>query len=111
LIHHTYHIAQFEDKVGERISNFDFIFKFGGGYGSMCKLLHNPGFKGRYVLYDFPVFSALQEFFLKCHNISLCPVESLNKRQSGLSNIEWHDWHIEHIPNNNRYLVGKRKLS
>jgi hypothetical protein len=30
----------------------------------MCRLLHNLGFRGRYILFDFPAFSALQRFFL-----------------------------------------------
>ena len=52
LIHNAYHIAQFEEKMKINIQDMDFIFEFGGGYGSMCRLLHNLGFRGRYTPYE-----------------------------------------------------------
>lgn len=84
LIHHAYHIAQFEDKLNESISNFDVIVEFGGGYGNMCKLSHNLGFKGQYVLYDFPVFSFLQQFYLDCIGIDVLPAESFSDKPKGV---------------------------
>ena len=65
LIHHAYHLARFENQTGEKISDVHYVFEFGGGYGSMCRLIHNMGCNGNYVIFDFPVFSALQVFFLK----------------------------------------------
>ena len=70
LIHQAYHLAQFEKKTGMDISQASFIFEFGGGYGSMCKLVHNLNFKGRYVIFDLPPLSALQSFFLNMNRIS-----------------------------------------
>lgn len=65
LIHHAYHVAQFEDKTGMLIEDINFVFEFGGGYGSMCRLFRNLGFKGKYIIFDYPHFSALQKFYLK----------------------------------------------
>src|SRR5207244_11597755 len=46
------------------------VLEFGGGYGSMCRLFHNLGFRGRYLIFDLPAFSALQRFFLR--SIGMC---------------------------------------
>jgi hypothetical protein len=70
LIHQAYHLAQFENKTGMNISQANIVFEFGGGYGSMCRLVHNLNFKGRYIIYDLPPFSALQRYFLKMNGIS-----------------------------------------
>ncbi len=50
----------------------DLILEFGGGYGSMCRLAHNLGFRGDYIIYDFPEFCALQTFFLKSIGLPVC---------------------------------------
>ncbi len=64
-IHHAYHLAQFEAKTGAKISDMNCVFEFGGGYGNLCRLVHRLGFKGRYVLFDLPAFSALQCYYFK----------------------------------------------
>jgi len=69
LIHYAYHLAKFEEISGNNIKNYDFIFEYGGGYGGMCLLIRNLGFKGKYVIYDFPILSALQNFFLKINGV------------------------------------------
>lgn len=65
LIHHAYHIAKFEETVGIDFSAMDYIVEFGGGYGSMARLIRKLNFKGEYCIYDIPEFSSLQKFFLK----------------------------------------------
>ena len=65
LIHHAYHIARFESWSSGQLSEYDFIFEFGGGYGSMCRLIHRLGFQGTYVLFDLPAFSLLQKYYLR----------------------------------------------
>jgi hypothetical protein len=64
LIHHAYHLAQFETRTGRPADRFGAVVEFGGGYGSMCRLFHQLGFAGRYVIHDLPEFSALQAFYL-----------------------------------------------
>lgn len=70
LIHLAYHLANYEQKHGRKISDSSFVLEFGGGYGGMCRLAHNLGFKGKYVIFDLPPLSALQRFFLKMNGIS-----------------------------------------
>lgn len=65
LIHQAYHLFTFEKCTGRDVRSFDLVIEFGGGYGSMCRLFFNQGFEGRYVLFDLPPFSALQQFFLR----------------------------------------------
>ncbi len=84
LIHHAYHLAQFEEKTGTNVDKFRFIFEFGGGYGSMCRLCFNMNFKGKYVIYDLPGFQALQQFFLKSIGVELHSVESFKNAESGV---------------------------
>lgn len=76
LIHHAYHVAQFEEITKQRVDGLDFVFEFGGGYGSMCRLFHNLGFQGKYIIFDLPPFSALQRYFLKTLGL---PVQSITE--------------------------------
>lgn len=64
LIHHAYHLHQYEHACGTRVSDIACVVEFGGGYGSMCRLIHRLGFRGRYIIIDLPVFLALQAFYL-----------------------------------------------
>lgn len=76
LIHHAYHLFNFTEITKQNTDNIDLIFEFGGGYGSMCRVLHKAGFHKKYIIFDLPVFSALQKFYLKCLGINV-----LNKNQ------------------------------
>lgn len=64
LIHQAYHLTQWERATGKRIEALDTIVEFGGGYGAMALLCKRIGFEGRYVIYDLPEFSLLQEYYL-----------------------------------------------
>lgn len=69
LIHQAYHLQQYEQTTGKRIEDLKSIVEFGGGYGAMCLLIHELGFKGKYVIYDLPEFSLLQEYYLSQYGI------------------------------------------
>jgi hypothetical protein len=64
IIHHAYSLHQFEEATGRSIDSFDQILEFGGGYGSLCRIAHRLGFRGEYLIVDFPEFCALQQYFL-----------------------------------------------
>jgi hypothetical protein len=64
LIHHAYSFARFEREAGVRVEDMGCIVEFGGGYGSMCRLASNLGFKGRYLIYDLPELGRLQSRYL-----------------------------------------------
>jgi hypothetical protein len=70
LIHHAYHLARFEQATGLEMRNMNYIVEIGGGYGSMCRLIHKLGFTGSYVILDLPEFSAIQRFYLNSHGIN-----------------------------------------
>jgi hypothetical protein len=65
LIHHAHHLAAFEEIIGVPVDALEFVCEFGGGYGSMCRLFHNLNFKGKYVIFDLPILSCLQRYYLK----------------------------------------------
>jgi putative sugar O-methyltransferase len=70
LIHHAYSLSLLMQLTKCSIENIREIFEFGGGYGSMCRLVHQLGFKGRYIIFDLPELCALQEYFLSSVGIS-----------------------------------------
>jgi hypothetical protein len=79
LVHHAYHLARFEDLASTSVQSMDFVVEFGGGYGSMCRLFHQLGFAGTYVIYDLPEFSILQTYYLKSLGLPI-------QKQRGISN-------------------------
>jgi len=90
LIHHAFHISQFEKRAGTRINDIDLVVEFGAGYGSMCRLFYNLGYNGTYIMYDLPIFNELQKYFLQSIDI---PVQnnnlsSLGKTALCISNFE-----------------------
>lgn len=84
LVHHVYHLSQFEAKTGVPAETMDFVLEFGGGYGSMCRLFQNLGFKGKYVIFDLPAFSALQRYYLKSLGFDILNAESFRTSASGI---------------------------
>ena len=64
-IHHAYHLALFEEMTGVKFSDHSTFIEFGGGYGNMPRLMNKLGYQGRYLIFDFPEFSALQHFYLE----------------------------------------------
>ncbi|MBN1507461.1 MAG: hypothetical protein JW955_11475 [Sedimentisphaerales bacterium] len=82
-IHHAYHWAKFEETTGLSVKEANLIFEFGGGYGSMCRLAHRLGFQGRYLLYDLPVYSALQQFYLQLTDATILTPESFREGCGG----------------------------
>jgi FkbM family methyltransferase len=63
-IHQAYHLARFEQETGLSVSRYPLIVEFGGGYGSLCRLIHKLGFNGRYIIFDLPELVALQKYYL-----------------------------------------------
>lgn len=69
LIHHAYHVLTMEQQFRRQISSYKTIAEFGGGYGSLCRLIHHLGFAGSYLIYDLPSFLSLQSRYLKAVGI------------------------------------------
>jgi len=64
LIHHCWQVARFEEATGIPVHNMARVFEFGGGYGSMCRLLSRLGFAGDYVILDLRELCELQRWYL-----------------------------------------------
>lgn len=84
LIHHAYHAAVFEELTGLKLHEMDFVLEFGGGYGSMCRLFHQLGFRGRYVILDLAPFSHLQEYFLRSIGLEVLDTANFAHSQTGI---------------------------
>jgi hypothetical protein len=65
LIQTAYTLSRFEALAGRPVAEWDVVFEFGGGFGSLCRLAHRLGFKGRYVIFDLAPFTLLQRYYLR----------------------------------------------
>lgn len=68
-IHHAYHLYRFQVEAGAQVSDFEAVCEFGGGYGSLCRIAHRRGFRGKYLIFDLPEQSALQRYYLQLAGI------------------------------------------
>jgi hypothetical protein len=65
LIQTAYTLARLETLAGRPVDAWDDVIEFGGGFGSLCRLARQLGFRGRYVIFDLPPFTLLQRYFLR----------------------------------------------
>lgn len=87
LIHHAYHLCRFEEITGTPASDFDLVFEFGGGYGSLCRAFHNLGFRGRYIIFDLAEFGLLQRYFLKSLGLPHENADSFAEKERGICTL------------------------
>lgn len=69
LIQTAYALSRLEALAGRPITEWSTVVEFGGGFGSLCRLAHQLGFRGRYVIFDLAPFSHLQRFYLQSAGI------------------------------------------
>jgi hypothetical protein len=50
----------------------------------MYRLCHNLGFDGKYIIFDFPMFSALQQYYIKSIGLELHNVDSFESAKHGV---------------------------
>ena len=65
MIFQAYHLCRFEEATGHPLASMPLIVEFGGGYGRLCQLAHDLGFRGTYVIFDLPEVAVLQRFYLR----------------------------------------------
>jgi len=65
MIFQAYHLCRFEEATGRPLASMPVIVEFGGGYGRLCQLAHDLGFRGTYVIFDLPEVAVLQRFYLR----------------------------------------------
>jgi hypothetical protein len=83
-IHQAYHLCRFQEETGLPMHRFPLIVEFGGGYGSMCRLVHKLGFRGQYIIYDLPEFVALQKFYLGLLDMPLIEANDASSGGQGI---------------------------
>jgi hypothetical protein len=69
LIQTAYALSRLESLAGRSITEWSTVVEFGGGFGSLCRLAHQLGFRGRYVIFDLAPFSHLQRYYLRSAGI------------------------------------------
>lgn len=82
------------------------ILEIGGGYGNMCSLVHDLGFKGQYSIFDFPEVHRIQKYYLERNDINanfITEVEDLNKVDLVIAT-----WSLSEIPLEQRNEIMKR---
>lgn len=47
----------------EKLAQLDTIVELGGGIGDMADIIYKLGFRGKYVIYDFPEVGAIQKWY------------------------------------------------
>lgn len=99
LIHHIYHLSIFKKVLNGNLNELDIVFEFGGGYGSMCRAIYNCNFNKKYIIFDLPVFSAIQKFYLKLLGIRVLSPEEYHLSNTGVICISDFDILID-ITNN-----------
>jgi hypothetical protein len=64
-VHHLHHLLRYEQETGRRVADAATIVEWGAGYGNLAKLiLRLHGGAPTVVLFDTPVFSAVQWLYL-----------------------------------------------
>lgn len=94
-IHHAYHLALFEEMTEKKFSDHSTIVEFGGGYGNMPRMMSRLGYQGRYLIFDFPEFSALQHFYLNGVGMTHGDLNEWNEEKcKQCSVISWSDLEV-----------------
>jgi hypothetical protein len=63
-IQHAYHLMRFVRATGKDIAEFNSVLEFGGGFGNLSNVAKLSGSNAIWTIFDLPIFSALQNFFL-----------------------------------------------
>jgi len=68
-VQQTWSIYILVEKLMMDIRNSEIIFEFGGGTGQMVDVLSCLGFKGTHIIYDLPLITILQSYFVSKRDI------------------------------------------
>ena len=71
MIHLASHLVNYKNTTIDEILEHDLIVEFGGGYGAMALILRKLGYRGRYVIMDFPIFNCLQKYYLSNNGVEI----------------------------------------
>ena len=69
-VEHASHLFRYHRAFDAYPHDSSCVVEFGGGFGSMCRLIRAMGFRGQYVIFDLPPVLALQRYYLGLHGIT-----------------------------------------
>lgn len=69
-IRQMYHLFKWEQVTGKKVADLESIVEIGGGYGACALMARRMGFKGRYMIFDLPEFSLLQQWYLDAAGVT-----------------------------------------
>lgn len=96
-VQHLYHLFIMKEKLNLDLMHSDLIVEIGGGFGNICRILYQLGFKGKYVIIDFPEQHRIQQGFLSKSGIDLTNISFLTLDLNQIEN---------QIKNSNSSLLG-----
>lgn len=70
MIHQAYHLLKLKQETNINLDDIENVFEFGGGYGALCKIFDNEGFNGNYYIYDLPLMSNIQKYWITNSNFT-----------------------------------------
>lgn len=98
LVHHLHHLVRFMDVTGVKTEDLDTIVEWGGGYGSLIRILKKfNSKKSTYVIIDTSLFSCLQWLYLssifgeKQINLILNPDGKIIKNKINILPVQFID--------------------
>lgn len=70
-VEHVYHLSVMREHFGAFVPDSDItqIVDIGGGYGNLCRLIHDYGYAGKYTIVDFPEMLGIQKTYLEQYGI------------------------------------------
>ena len=68
-VQQTWSIYILVNALNLNLNNDEIIFEFGGGTGQMADVLSDLKFKGRHIVYDLPLITCLQSYFVNKQSI------------------------------------------
>jgi hypothetical protein len=68
-VQHTWSIYNLVNALNLDLNKDEIIFEFGGGTGQMADVLSDLNFKGKHIVYDLPLITVLQKYFVDKRNI------------------------------------------
>ena len=82
-VQHTYHLNLMYNKMNVFIpdNKITHVVEIGGGYGNLCRLIHEYGYNGKYTIIDFPEIGKIQKDFLHKHSIDSVEFSELDMEQ------------------------------
>jgi len=90
-LHHAYSLQIMMDNFGIKLSDFNTVTEFGGGYGNTARLFRKASFNGTYYIYDIPELCRIQNYYLSQNSIN--DINLLMKNDS-----------IENVPKESLFL-------